>query len=116
MRHRRIPIADFQRASIEVAIRKRCAGALEPFRCRTKASFGACTGRDPRCFADVLVPLLTPHQQPFRRLDEILAEEDEAELARSEIEWLERFHDAIRDDASDGGIRYVNIRLPCRER
>jgi hypothetical protein len=27
-----------------------------------------------------------------------LAEEDEAELARSEVEWLERFHDEVRDD------------------
>jgi hypothetical protein len=35
----------------------------------------------------------------IRRLAEILADEDEAELARSEVEWLERFHNAIRDDA-----------------
>ena len=31
--------------------------------------------------------------------DEILAEEDEAELVRSNVEWLERFHNALRDDA-----------------
>jgi hypothetical protein len=29
----------------------------------------------------------------------ILAEEDETKLARSKIEWLERFHDEGRDDA-----------------
>jgi hypothetical protein len=32
-------------------------------------------------------------------LEEVLAEEDEAELVRSNDEWLERFHDAVRDDA-----------------
>ena len=47
----------------------------------------------------VLLPLLRPQSAAIRRLEEILAEEDEAELARSEVEWLERFHDAVRDDA-----------------
>jgi hypothetical protein len=32
-------------------------------------------------------------------LQEILAEEDEAEFARSKVDWLERFHNAVRDDA-----------------
>jgi hypothetical protein len=40
----------------------------------------------------VLLPLLTPQSAAFRRLEEILADEDEAELARSKVEWLERFH------------------------
>ena len=35
----------------------------------------------------------------IRRLEKILTEEDEAELVRSEVEWLERFHNAVRDDA-----------------
>ena len=35
----------------------------------------------------------------IRRLEEILAEEDEAELARAKVEWLESFHNAVRDDA-----------------
>ena len=35
----------------------------------------------------------------IRRAEEILAEEDEAELVRSNDEWLERFHNAVRDDA-----------------
>ena len=35
----------------------------------------------------------------IRRLEEILAEEDDAGLVRSNDEWLERFHDAVRDDA-----------------
>jgi hypothetical protein len=38
-------------------------------------------------------------RQCIRRLEEILAEVDEAELARSAVEWLERFHNAVRDDA-----------------
>ena len=53
----------------------------------------------PEVLRGVLIPLLTPRSAAILRLDEILAEEDEAELARSEIEWLERFHNAIRDDA-----------------
>jgi hypothetical protein len=32
-------------------------------------------------------------------LEEVLAEEDEAEVVRSNVAWLERFHDAVRDDA-----------------
>ena len=52
----------------------------------------------PVVLRHVLLPLLTPHSAAFRRLEEILAEEDEAELARSEVEWLERFHDEVRDD------------------
>jgi hypothetical protein len=47
----------------------------------------------------VLLPLLKPQSAAIRRLEEILAQEDEAALARSEVEWLERFHDAVRDDA-----------------
>ena len=38
-------------------------------------------------------------RQCIRRLEEILAEVDEAELARSAVEWLERFHNVVRDDA-----------------
>ena len=45
------------------------------------------------------MPLLTSQSAAIRRLEEILAEEDEAELARSKVEWLERFHNAVRDDA-----------------
>ena len=41
---------------VEVVIRKRCASALELSRRRTKASFGACTGRDPRCFVKFYCP------------------------------------------------------------
>ena len=37
---------------VEVASRKKCGSALELSRRRTKASFGACTGRDPRCFVE----------------------------------------------------------------
>jgi hypothetical protein len=48
----------------------------------------------PELLRHVLVPLLKPQSAAIRRLEEILAEEDEAELARSEVEWLERFHDA----------------------
>src|SRR5262245_53911607 len=33
------------------------------------------------------------------RVEEILAEEDEAELARSNDEWRERFQNTVRDDA-----------------
>jgi hypothetical protein len=46
----------------------------------------------------VLLPLLIPQSAAIRRLEEILAEEDEAGLARSKVEWLERFHNAVRDD------------------
>jgi len=52
----------------------------------------------PDVLRHVLLPLLTPHSAAIRRLEEILAEEDEAELARSEFEWLERVHDEVRDD------------------
>jgi hypothetical protein len=51
----------------------------------------------PDVLSHVLLPLLTPHSAAIRRLEEILAEEDEAELARCEVEWLERFHDETRD-------------------
>jgi hypothetical protein len=53
----------------------------------------------PEVLRQVLLPLLTPQSAAIRRLEEILAEEDEAELARSKVEWLERFHNAVRDDA-----------------
>ena len=53
----------------------------------------------PGVLRQVLLPLLAPQSAAIRRLDEILSEEDEAELARSKIEWLERFHNAVRDDA-----------------
>ena len=53
----------------------------------------------PEALRRVLMPLLIPHSAAIRRLEEILAEEDEAELVRSNVEWLERFHDAVRDDA-----------------
>jgi hypothetical protein len=50
----------------------------------------------PELLRHVLVPLLRPQSAAIRRLEEILAERT---LARSEVEWLERFHDAVRDDA-----------------
>ena len=78
-------------------IRKRCASALELSRRRTKASFGACTGRDPRCFVKFYYH--APQSAAIRRLEEILADEDEAELARFKVEWLESFHNAVQDDA-----------------
>ena len=53
----------------------------------------------PEVLRRVLMPLLTPQSAATRRLEEILAEEDNAELVRSNVEWLERFHDAVRDDA-----------------
>ena len=53
----------------------------------------------PEVLRRVLLPLLTPQSAAIRRLEEILAEEDEAELVRSNVEWLERFHNAVRDDA-----------------
>jgi len=53
----------------------------------------------PDVLRQVLLPLLTPQSAAIRRLEEILAEEDEAELARAKVEWLERFHNAVRDDA-----------------
>ena len=53
----------------------------------------------PEVLRRVLMPLLTPQSAAIRRLEEILAEEDEAELVRSNDEWLERFHNAARDDA-----------------
>jgi hypothetical protein len=53
----------------------------------------------PEVLRQVLLPLLTPQLAAIRRLEEIIAEEDEAELARSKVEWLERFHNAVRDDA-----------------
>jgi hypothetical protein len=69
-----------------------------------RGSFGAIPATDeglvrrlyrtrPDVLRHVFLPLLTPHSAAFRRLEEILAEEDEAELARSELEWLERLHD-----------------------
>ena len=56
-------------------------------------------GTRPEVLRRVLIPLLTPQSAAIRRLEEILAEEDEAELARSKIVWLERFHNAVRNDA-----------------
>ena len=53
----------------------------------------------PEVLRRVLIPLLTPQSAASPRLEEILAEEDEAELVRSNDEWLERFHNAARDDA-----------------
>jgi hypothetical protein len=53
----------------------------------------------PEVLRRVFIPLLTPQSAAIRRLEEILAEEDEAELVRSNDEWLERFHNALRDDA-----------------
>ena len=44
----------------------------------------------PEVLRQVLLPLLTPQSAAIRRLEEILAEEDEAELVRSNDEWLER--------------------------
>jgi type VI protein secretion system component VasF len=61
----------------------------------------------PEVLRKVLLPLLTPQSAAILRLEEILAEEDEAELARSKVEWLERFHNAVRDDALIAD-RYVN--------
>jgi hypothetical protein len=58
----------------------------------------------PDVLRQVLLPLLTPHSAAIRRLQEIFAEEDETELERSEIEWLERFHDVVRDDAVMMGL------------
>src|SRR5262249_49722812 len=55
--------------------------------------------RAPEVLRQVLLPLLPPQSAAVRRLEEILADEDEAELARSEDEWLERFHNAVREDA-----------------
>jgi len=57
-------------------------------------------GTRPDFFRHVLLPLLSPLSAALRRLEEILAEEDEAELAQSEVEWLERLHYAARDDAT----------------
>jgi hypothetical protein len=53
----------------------------------------------PEVLRRVLMPLLAPQSAAIRRLEEILAEEDEAELVRSNVEWLERLHNAVRDDA-----------------
>jgi hypothetical protein len=53
----------------------------------------------PDVLRQVLLPLLTPQSAAIRRVEEILAEEDKAELARAKVEWLERFHNAVRDDA-----------------
>ena len=53
----------------------------------------------PEVLRQVLLRLLAPQSAAIRRLEEILAEEDEAELARAKVEWLERFHNAVRDDA-----------------
>jgi hypothetical protein len=53
----------------------------------------------PEVLRRVLLPLLTPQSAAIRRLEDILAEEDEAELVRSNDQWLECFHDAVRDDA-----------------
>ena len=45
------------------------------------------------------VSLIYRSTQTHRCREEILAEEDEAELARSKVEWLEHFHNSVRDDA-----------------
>ena len=52
-----------------------------------------------RCASSSLTATFNPPIAAIRRLEEILAEEDEAELARAKVEWLERFHNAVRDDA-----------------
>ena len=51
----------------------------------------------PEVLRQVLLPLLAPQSAAIQRLVEILAEEDEAELARSKVEWLERFHNIEHD-------------------
>ena len=43
----------------------------------------------PEVLRRILLPLLTPQSAAIRRLEEILAEEDEAELVRSNDEWLD---------------------------
>jgi hypothetical protein len=53
----------------------------------------------PEVLSRALLPLLTPQSAAIRGLEEILAEEDEAELARCGVEWLERFHNTVQDDA-----------------
>jgi len=53
----------------------------------------------PHLLRHVLLRLLKPQSAAIRRLAEILAEEDEAEWARSEVEWLERLHNTACDDA-----------------
>ena len=75
---------------------RECFGAIPA---TDEGFIGACTGRDPEVLGRVLIPLLTPQSAAIPRLEEILAEEDEAELVRSNDEWLERFHNAARDDA-----------------
>ena len=45
-----------------------------------------------------LLLLLRPASAAWRRLQEIVAEEDELEIERNEIEWLERTRHAMEDD------------------
>jgi hypothetical protein len=45
-----------------------------------------------------LLQLLRPASAAWRRLQEIVVEEDEVEIERTEIEWLERTHHAVEDD------------------
>jgi len=53
----------------------------------------------PRTKAEIIELLRTEGDRIASWMDtvtpEILAEEDEAELARSKVEWLERFHNAV---------------------
>jgi hypothetical protein len=46
-----------------------------------------------------LLQLLQPASAGWRRVQQIIVEEDELEIERSEIEWLERTHHAMEDDA-----------------
>jgi hypothetical protein len=45
-----------------------------------------------------LLQLLQPASAAWRRVQEIVVEEDEAEIERNEIEWLERTYHAMEDD------------------
>ena len=45
-----------------------------------------------------LLQLLRPASAAWRRLQEIVVEEDEVEIERTEIEWLERTRHAVEDD------------------
>ena len=51
----------------------------------------------PRAMAALLL-LLRPASAAWRRLQEIVAEEDELEIERNEIDWLERTRHAMEDD------------------
>ena len=79
------------------AIPKRCAGAFAAIPLADEGFVRRLYRARPQALS-ALLQLLQPASAAQRRLHEIVAEEDEMEIKRNEIEWLERTRHAVEED------------------